>query len=59
MSYKFNPFTSTLDYSDNDQSVKVVYLAGENITVQEGFALQLHSPIIDGEIFPDGEVFIL
>jgi hypothetical protein len=59
MSYKFNPFTATLDYVDTDRTIRVVYLAGENINVPTGKVLQLHSPSIDGEIIPDGEVFIL
>tara|TARA_R110000782_G_scaffold98924_1_gene184465 strand:- start:186 stop:365 length:180 start_codon:yes stop_codon:yes gene_type:complete len=59
MSYKFNPFTGGLDYFDADQSVRVIYLAGEIVSVQEGRVLQLHSPVIDGELYIEGEVYIL
>ena len=59
MSYKFNPFTGELDYFDADQSVRVIYLAGEIVTVQVGRVLQLHSPVIDGELYIEGEVYIL
>jgi len=69
MSWKFNPFTGKLDYFEDQATVaniwdvllfvKRTFNSDEDINVPSDKVLQMHSPSIDGELFIDGEVYIL
>jgi hypothetical protein len=63
MSYKFNVFTGKLDIVGGGSSDGGLYrrdFTQETIvSVNTGFVLQMHSPVVDGELFIDGEVYIL
>jgi hypothetical protein len=61
MSYKFNPFSGNLDVvsSSNSGLYKRDFTQETIISVNTGYVLQMHSPIVDGELFIDGEVYII
>lgn len=59
MRFKFNPLTGSISVIDEpiSKTFETHFIA--DISVLEGTVLQMQSPIIDGELLIDGEVYIL
>jgi len=50
---------SVLTFWDAFLFVKRTFTAGENINIPADKVLQMHSPTIEGELYIDGEAYIL
>ena len=55
---KGQDLVEVIDWARTNTMYKRNFMS-ENISVPIGYVIQMHSPIIDGEVFVDGEVYIL
>ena len=59
MSYKFNPFTNTMDRVVNTGLYFIDTIFSNNMTIPENKVLVLKDPIASGDIIINGELYLL